>query len=189
MPLSERNQGETDSASASVKAQKQVSVFFDYQNKHISNRDEMIRFFEDHQSKKRKTMEHSNKFKVSQEVNALLDKDYKNTQSNRKRNAELKRCDSKRSEDKPEEDQVKRRDSGKQVTETEAALLQSQAAKAAKPSLGDKPIRGVSINSMSTKGASVLSGTQQGSGLFGSRKPGQKPKVSASALQSASIKR
>lgn len=88
VPLSERNQGETDSASASVKNQKQVSIFFDFQSQHIASKEDMIKFFEDQQEKKRKANDLSAKIKHSQEVNALLDKDYNTRSSPRKRQVE-----------------------------------------------------------------------------------------------------
>ena len=149
----------------------------------------MIKFFEDHQSKKRKAIDLSHKIKASQEVNALLDKDYKNTITGRKRNSDLKKADSKRSDDKPDEQNIARKDSANGAAAPELAKPPIKGIVPEKVSTADKSKRGVSINSVSTKGQSVLSGITPGSGLFGARKPVIKSKITTSGQQGASLKR
>jgi hypothetical protein len=76
-----------------VKNQKQVSIFFDFQSQHIASKEDMIKFFEEQQEKKRRTYDVSAKIKQSQEVNALLDKDYNTKSSPRKRQSDAMKAD------------------------------------------------------------------------------------------------
>ena len=54
VPLSERNQGDTDSASVSAQQHKKVSIFMDLQNQPIKNKDDLMKFLKDHEEKKKK---------------------------------------------------------------------------------------------------------------------------------------
>ena len=56
VPLSERNQGETDSNSASNNPPKRVSIFVDLQNQPIRNKEDLLKFLKDHQERKRESV-------------------------------------------------------------------------------------------------------------------------------------
>ena len=193
VPLSERNQGETDSASASVKAQKQVSIFFDFQNQHINNREDMIKFFEEHQEKKRRTVELSHKIKASQEVNALLDKDYNTKVSPRKRQNEATKVTTLTLETAPVEAQPLKKSNSKELSQDDRKLaekLSTETPSKVKTPLPEKAGRGVSLNSMSTsKGTSVVSTAKPSTVQFGASKTLQSSRTSQVAKAGTAARR
>lgn len=183
VPLSERYQGETDSASASVKNQKQVSIFFDIQSQQISSKEGMIKFFEEHQEKKRRNVELSSKIKQSQEVSALLDKDYKTTKPQaKKRLSGVVNVDSSTTEPTAG-NQSNSKPRVSTETPRREKLMASKALGAVtktKASTDEKGGRGLSLTSMSTsKGASVISTKKPTTPFFGSSKTPSFSKTSA----------
>lgn len=186
VPLSERNQGETDSASASVKNQKQVSIFFDFQSQHIASKEDMIKFFEEQQEKKRKANDISTKIKHSQEVNALLDKDYNMRSSPRKRQSDAIKTEALAADLTTPSFSTQVPTANIKAAPVESSSTSNlKAAGPVKANIqGDgKAGRGVSLTSASTAvGKSAASTIKPGASLFGSTrntsasKPGQASK-------------
>lgn len=152
----------------------------------------MIKFFEDHQHKKRKAIDLSHRSKPSQEVNALLDKDYKPQNSARRKNTELKRADSKQSDDKEKGQKSTRMESSKEADIIEPSKsIQKPALGKQEPKIAgkEKVGRGISLNSESTKMTSGLSSTQTSGGLTGGKNPSLKSKLTAPSLAGQAKKR
>jgi ribosomal protein S18 len=90
VPLSERNQGESDSASASVQPQKRVSIFMDLQSQPIKSKDDLLKFLKDRQGADKKKGGEGGKSSARGDQNSLQGKDAKFTHTKRASTDQLK---------------------------------------------------------------------------------------------------